>query len=878
MSQSGDGLSARLLGTVFGTLRGQLILGIALLNAVMMALFVWYLTDRQQEMLLERQTEYATALSNSIATSSSGWLAARDYSGLQEIIDAQRRYPDLLFAMILDQHGHVLAHSDTSVVGKYLKDLSLNGPYETKSKIIRRTAQLVDVVTPVVLAGTDIGWVRIGLGQETTAKRLRTITRSGIINGIAAILIGSLAVAFLGWRLTRRLYAIQSVADAIQAGDRVKRVKLQGHDEAAKLGDAFDAMLNTLVQRESELQQHRDHLSELVDERTAELVRQKVFTEAVLENITDGVVACDKEGRLSYFNRATRLMHGVERVDLPPEQWSEHYSLLQEDGVTPMPTEQIPLYRAFKGEQVREQPMIIEHTDGSRRFMLCAGQPMFSDTGEKLGAVSSMYDVTRQKEFEAELIRARDAAEAANRAKSVFLASMSHELRTPLNAILGFSSLIQEGSGLSVEQREHLDIINRSGEHLLTLINDVLEIAKIEAGKLQLETSAFDLHGMVRDVTDMMQLRAEQKGLLLKLEQSSEFPRYIKSDEARLRQILVNLVGNAVKFTEKGGVTVRLGARQGEQPHLLIEVEDSGPGVSPEDQKRLFKPFVQLAEGGEQKGTGLGLTITKQYVELIGGTIGIESSLGKGSLFQVELPVEPVDAEEIVEQEFETRAGRVELAPGQPNYRILVVEDQLENQLLLMRLMTDIGMDVKLAQNGKECLKIFQEWRPDLIWMDRRMPVMDGEEAARRVRQLPGGDKVKIVAVTASAFKEEHEAMIAAGMNEIVSKPYRFNEIYESMARHLGLQFIYHDAGQKEIRPPTTLTPTMLAGIGDELQTALREALDTLDSVRVAEVIQQISEKDQPLAESLKIIADSFDYPTILNALDSLNRSEGDGV
>jgi CheY-like chemotaxis protein/anti-sigma regulatory factor (Ser/Thr protein kinase) len=453
---------------------------------------------------------------------------------------------------------------------------------------------------------------------------------------------------------------------------------------------------------------------------------------------------------------------------------------------------------------------------------------------------------------------------------------MSHELRTPLNAILGFSSLIRQDSSLSLEQRDHLDIINRSGEHLLSLINDVLEIAKIEAGKLHLEADALDLHSMVRDVTDMMQLRAEQKGLQLTLEQSSEFPRYIKSDEARLRQVLVNLVGNAVKFTEKGGVSVRLGARRNEQPHLLIEVEDTGPGVSTEDQKRLFRPFVQLADRGEQKGTGLGLTITKQYVELLGGTINMESSLGKGSLFRVELPIKEVDAEKVIEQRMMPGSGAVELAPGQPCYRILVVEDQLENQLLLMRLMTDIDMDVRLAENGEECLQIFEKWHPDLIWMDRRMPVMDGEEAARRLRQLPGGDKVKIIAVTASAFKEEHKSMIAAGMDEIVSKPYRFNEIYESMARHLGLQFVNRDSGSEETNNTVTLKPSMLEGIGDDLQAALREAVRLLDSKRISEVIQRIGEKDQRLAESLQSLVDDFNYPAVLNALDNLTASDGD--
>jgi signal transduction histidine kinase/CheY-like chemotaxis protein len=739
MSRNGRGLAAGVLASVFGTLRGQLIIGVALLNAFMMTLFVWYLTDRQQEMLLDRQTEYAVALASSIATSSSGWLAARDYSGLQEIIDAQRRYPDLAFAMIIGPQKRVLAHSDTAIVGKYVQDLDDIGSAGTGSQIVSRTAQLVDVVSPVVLAGTEIGWVRVGLGQETTAGRLRTITRSGIINAVVAIIIGALAVAFLGWRLTRRIYAIQTVADAIQAGDRAGRVRLRGSDEAAKLGNAFDAMLNTLVQRESELQEHRDHLSELVEERTGELVK------------------------------------------------------------------------------------------------------------------------------------ARDDAEAANRAKSVFLANMSHELRTPLNAILGFSHLMRKDPQLPPDLRQNTEIINRSGEHLLTLIDDGLEIAKIEAGKLHIEISTFDLHALVRDITDMMRLRALEKGLKLELDQSSTFPRYIRSDEARLRQILVNLVGNAVKFTEKGGILIRLGVMRNEKLHLLIEVEDSGPGISEQDQGRLFKPFVQLSQSGEQKGTGLGMTITKQFVELFGGSIGIKSNVGEGSLFRVELPVDTVEAEEAVNQTQLLPGEVIGLAAGQPSYRILIVEDQLENQLLLKRLMTDLGLETRLAENGEECVQIFKQWQPDLIWMDRRMPVMNGEEAARRVRQLPGGDKVKIVAVTASAFKEEREQMIASGIDEVVRKPFRFDEIYDSMTRFLGAKFNYRGDISRSNATPGRLTPQRLRGISPANRGELRAALESLDRWRIDNAINRISEEDADLGEILIQLVEEFDYPHILWALEEVD-------
>jgi CheY-like chemotaxis protein/anti-sigma regulatory factor (Ser/Thr protein kinase) len=461
---------------------------------------------------------------------------------------------------------------------------------------------------------------------------------------------------------------------------------------------------------------------------------------------------------------------------------------------------------------------------------------------------------------------ARDAAEAANRAKSVFLANMSHELRTPLNAILGFSSLIGRDSELSASQREKIEIINRSGEHLLTLINDVLDIAKIEAGKVQLDISSFDFGAMVRDVADMMRLRAQGKGLQLDLEMASECPRYLEGDEARLRQILINLVGNAVKFTEKGGVIIRFGTHSHEGLHLLIEVEDTGPGISEMDRKRLFKPFVQLAEKGEQKGTGLGLSITKQFVELMKGNISVESTKGKGSLFRVELPITPADRLDVATAEMESIGEIVGLEPGQPKYRIIIAEDQRENQLLLQKLMVDIDLEVKLADNGEQCVRIFQQWPADLIWMDMRMPVMDGTEATRRIRSLPGGDKVRVVAVTASAFKEEQQEILASGLDDFVKKPFRFDDIYHCLARQLDLKYQYKTEGAEKAEP-VVLTSAMLDKVSDELRKELGDALVSLDSDRIASVVNKISNVDASLGYTLRRLSEYFDYQTILDAL-----------
>ena len=468
-----------------------------------------------------------------------------------------------------------------------------------------------------------------------------------------------------------------------------------------------------------------------------------------------------------------------------------------------------------------------------------------------------------------ELASATRVAEAANQAKSAFLANMSHELRTPLNSVLGFSRLLAHDPEITRPQKQSLNIITRSGEHLLNLINNVLEISKIESGRVDLEQLAVDLHFLLQEIQLLMRVRADEKGLSFTNEQTDNLPRHILVDAGKLRQVLINLTDNAIKYTRQGKVILRAGVVEPlspEQPWLRFEVEDSGCGIDEAHREGIFTPFVQLADPSPSNaGSGLGLAICKQYVELMGGRISVESQPEKGSLFHFEIPVVIPAAGQVV---VESPHGRVVgVASGEPRYRLLIVEDQPENRLLLRRLLEPLGFELSEADNGQAALIRFDQWQPHLIWMDIRMPVMDGLEATRRIKATEAGGRTKIVALTAHALEEERIEILAAGCDDFIRKPYRVTEIFECLRKHLGVRFVA--AGEKgatsDAGPPE---PATLAALPDQLIDELAQVLLRLDTRAINAAIDRVRLHNRALATALTALAKDFQYGKILRLIE----------
>ncbi|HPQ36606.1 MAG TPA: PAS domain S-box protein [Synergistaceae bacterium] len=605
-----------------------------------------------------------------------------------------------------------------------------------------------------------------------------------------------------------------------------------------------------------------------VTERKKQEDQRRILSEVIHQSPLS-IIVCDAQGSIEYVNAFFQLKTGCSQEVMQGKSLytylRERMALCEEELRELL--EDLRQGNLWKGEGRGSSP------EGTAYVEHLWVVPIFDESQHRMLRIACMgEDVTEQKHMQKALVEARETAESASRSKSIFLANMSHEIRTPMNAILGYSQLLQREKGFSPKQKEFLDIISGSGEHLLALINDILEMSKIEAGRITLRPEAGNIQILFRDMERMFRIRAEEKGLSLKVVMGEEVPPWIFADHDKIRQVLLNLLSNALKFTSSGGITVRINREISQEEKrdmfLVVEVEDTGCGIPPEELEKVFSSFEQTSSGIRHGGgTGLGMSISRQYARLMHGDIAVESEPGRGSLFRFSFPCTgtlPVASGEKKKQirGFDFQGQEV---------RILVVDDNATNRDMLVQMLEQAGFVTAEAEGGEEGLGLFQSWNPHVILMDYRMGDMDGYEATDRIRQAPGGEKVPIIMVTASVLEEKRKEALERGINGFLRKPFRREELFAEMASHLSLKAIYEELSPEEgaITLEEPFAEEFPSGdvLPEELRRSLIEATEFGDEERFRELLEEVRKAYPPLGNVLSRMLENFDYEGILRVL-----------
>ncbi|MBN1872781.1 MAG: response regulator [Anaerolineae bacterium] len=805
------------------------------------------------------------------------YLGRMNLAYIQELIVQHSRFSGTP-VMLISQDGLVIVSSDPEL-NLYSFDLKKwTGPVSMRRTLIVGGRHWIPLIAEERAVGANV-LLLIPTDLPMTLQRLLVLFLSGLLGGL--MLLAGIKNRQIARSVLLPISQLTHKLEALENG-RLPDTDESIHyrfDELTSIHTRFQTMVRAIIAREQNFRASEERAYDMA--RRIEAIN-RVLRESeeryhsMFNNNYAVMLLIDPEtGRIVDANLAASAYYGYTRAELTTRLITEINILSAAQVYEEM--------QQAKSEARRHFFFRHRLASGEVRDVEVYSGPI--QMGEQQLLYSIVHDITERKRMEAELIQAKENAEAANRAKSVFLANMSHELRTPLNAVLGFSELISHAPNLTQEQRENLDIIERSGAHLLALINDVLDLSKIEAGRETLQPEVFDLHEMLLGLGEMFSLRAEQGGLTMVFDFASSVPRHIYADQGKLRQILINLLGNAVKFTRKGGITMKVENRewrteerksqtgnqevsdenQGTDFHssfsildtpppiqLHFEVKDTGVGIAPDEIDKVFEAFVQTESGQlSRQGTGLGVPISREYVRLMGGDLTVQSEVGVGSVFSFDIQAEVVD----VAREVDARTARrvIGLEPGQPVYRILIVEDDEASRVLLVKLLTPLGFDVCEAVNGEEAVAISERWQPHLIFMDMRMPRMDGYEATRRIKSRINKSSHQypiIVALTASAFEEEREGILAEGCDDFVRKPFRESAIFEVLTRHLGLRFI-HASVEAETASLTTHAEKVWPG-NDKLDSDIIEAqIKALNPAWIEEIHQAILEGDLEWMETL---------------------------
>ncbi len=787
---------------------------------------------------------------------------------------ASLAFPDTLGIAIFHADGRrlLLRGKFPEVYAKAAK----HGGFPNKKPYLEgETSQAWIFIAPVFARGVEqspfietpdelMGYVRVAHSKAPLARIVRSVFGLNLLLAVVSALAMMFVVRALTARVVEPLKRLSDVMQRVENGaTTVQADTASGSADIASMARVFNSMMAALWEREQRFR-------------------------GLTALSSDWYWEQDAAGCFTFISDGFRDISGIE----PGSLLRQSASLLD---------------IRYKDQQryqdciASKQPFFnleweYPHPDGQMRYGLSSGEPVSDQAGGFIGYRCVGRDDTQRKQAEnqvielnrelelrvqertsqleaaTELAKAASAvAESANKAKSTFLANMSHEIRTPLSAVLGYSQLLLRDASLPPKLLGTVTPIEKAGNHLLALINDILDLSKIEAGQMTLELSEFDLHDLITEVEMMFVLRCEQKGLRWRCECNFEAGVWVKSDQGKLRQVLINLLGNAVKFTHSG--KVEMAVLWMAPDYFEFSVQDSGPGIGEQERELIFQPFRQTDAGSKFGGTGLGLAISARQTALLGGTLGLHSELGQGSrfFFTVKLPlIGEHDANEI--HEMHDLHAQAHWASGEPvvlalapGYcpRLLVVDDSEPNRDILMRMLTDIGAEVLQAENGQQALDLLAQQPFDLVFMDIQMPVMGGLEAMRRIKRDFAKPPI-CLAVTASVLKHEAGHYLQAGFEEMISKPFLFSTIYDALARYLGVKFTYQAA-----EPEPAVQP-LLAQAGLHMPAEWHQALDkALDSGWVSGIAKALAqlEQQQPTAHALcqhvHVLLDQYDIEQV---------------
>ena len=755
------------------SVRGRLLLAAILVEATMLTLLVTnslrLLSDHMTDQARSHAEQMAPVLNAALVAP----LAQRDYATVQAILDESRVVQGIDYLAMVDAGDKLVA------VSGWKRDQPLPPPDKAFQLFGNGDAPRYDVVTPVSLAGQKLGTLHFGLNLSRILAAHRQLLNQGALIALGELVLSAGLLTLLGYWLTRHLTELTRASEAVAGGNLTPAPVAEGDDDVGQLGAAFNAMSRAVSERIRELTEARDTQVRLAAEVEAEHARML----SLLSAMDIGVLFVDVAGRVIYANPAFNAI------------WNTGEALALRGELM----DAIPARVGGGFRDALAWGSLLSGGDGPCEASLRDGrivtrrqQAVNNSAGQAIGRLWLFEDVTAARLDAQQLLAAKEAAEAGSRAKAAFLATMSHEIRTPMNGILGMTELVL-AMPLDEEQREYLGWVKSSAGSLLTVLNDILDFSKIDAGRLELERAPFVPAELLDEIVGLYRSGAEARGIGLSWQSDGGLPEKLEGDAVRLRQVLTNLVSNAIKFTVVGQVSMRVSVCSPApddapgQVRLCFSVADTGVGIPEDKLAHIFSPFAQADDSITRRfgGTGLGLAIASRLAELMGGSLDVVSVTGKGSTFRFALPLSPNQPRPTAAKE-----GAASAAAGQGGLHVLVVEDTPVNQVLCRAILVKAGHRVSLADDGAQALAMLEKEAFDFVLMDMQMPVMDGLEATKRIRareQITGGH-IPVVALTANAMEKDRLRCLEAGMDDFIAKPFRADVVLAAITRYTAVR------------------------------------------------------------------------------------------